>query len=88
MYYDSSNKADYTDGKAQYGFVGMMMGGPIFWGSRKHSKLTTVTEHTGHNLGTVLGHYTNTYMYGRTQYVGMCMQVVGGVATPAMRISL
>ena len=23
VYYDSSNKADYTDGKAQYGFVGI-----------------------------------------------------------------
>ena len=30
VYYDSSNKADYTDGKAQYGYVGMFMGGPIF----------------------------------------------------------
>ena len=41
VYYDSSNKADYTDGKAQYGFVGMFMGGPIFWASRKHRHVGT-----------------------------------------------
>ena len=41
VYYDSSNKADYTDGKAQYGYVGMMMGGPVFWGSRKHRHVGT-----------------------------------------------
>ena len=41
VYYDSSNKADYTNGKAQYGFVGMFMGGPIFWQSRKHRHVGT-----------------------------------------------
>ena len=35
-YYDSSNKSDPDDGKAQYGTALHLHDGPIMWSSRKH----------------------------------------------------
>ena len=36
-YYDSSDKKDPKDSKAQYGYVIMMFGGPILWSVKKHN---------------------------------------------------
>ena len=36
-YYDSSDKKDPKDSKAQYGYVIIMYGGPILWSSKKHN---------------------------------------------------
>ena len=36
-YYDSSDKKDPKDSKAQYGYVIMMFGGPVLWSVKKHN---------------------------------------------------
>ena len=36
-YYDSSNKADPDDGKAQYGTSIHLYDGPLMWSSRNHA---------------------------------------------------
>ena len=44
-YYDSSNKGDHTDEKAQYGWVVMFMGGPLSWESKKHRHVGKSSSH-------------------------------------------
>ena len=44
-YYDSSNKPDPSDSKAQYGYVIFFMNGPIIWSCRKHNHIGMSSSH-------------------------------------------
>ena len=44
-HYDSSNKGDHTDKKAQYGWVVMFMGGPLSWEGKKHRHVGKSSSH-------------------------------------------
>jgi len=61
-YYDSSHKADPTDGKAQYGWVITLMNGPIEWNSKKHNH---VGISSSHNEYMALSHATKAVMWLR-----------------------
>ena len=43
--YDSSNKWDVKDAKAQYGFAIHLFDGPVIWTSKKHSHVGTSSTH-------------------------------------------
>lgn len=45
VFYDSSNRGDETDQKAQYGFICMLFNGPVQWPSRKHRHVGTSSTH-------------------------------------------
>jgi len=45
VFYDSSNRGDYADEKAQYGFVCMLYNGPVQWASRKQRHVGTSSTH-------------------------------------------
>jgi hypothetical protein len=44
-FYDSSDKGDPKDSKAQYGHVIMMFGGPVLWNSKKHDHVGLSSTH-------------------------------------------
>ena len=45
VFYDSSNRGDYADEKAQYGFACMLFNGPVRWASRKQRHVGTSSTH-------------------------------------------
>ena len=45
VYYDASNRGDYADEKAQYGFACMLFNGPVQWASRKQRHVGTSSTH-------------------------------------------
>ena len=44
-FYDSSDKGNHDDEKAQYGYCIMMFGGPIAWSSKKHRHVGKSSSH-------------------------------------------
>ena len=45
VFYDASNRGDYADEKAQYGFACMLYNGPVQWASRKQRHVGTSSTH-------------------------------------------
>eukprot|EP01050_Picozoa_sp_SAG11_P021444 SAG11_NODE_3817_length_2210_cov_2.749408_1_plen_94_part_00 len=43
--YDSSNKWDTEDAKAQYGYAVHLFDGPIIWSAKKHAHVGTSSTH-------------------------------------------
>ena len=80
-YYDSSHKADPTDGKAQYGWVITLMNGPIEWNSKKHNH---VGISSSHNEYMALSHATKAVMWMRQLLQEMKLGEYIPDATPMM----
>ena len=80
-YYDSSHKADPTDGKAQYGWVITLMNGPIEWNSKKHNH---VGISSSHNEYMALSHATKAIMWIRQLLQEMNLEEYIPEATPMM----
>jgi len=80
-YYDSSHKADPTDGKAQYGWVITLMNGPIEWNSKKHNH---VGISSSHNEYMALSHATKAVMWLRQLLFEMRLTEYTPGPTPMM----
>ena len=80
-YYDSSHKADPTDGKAQYGWVITLMNGPIEWNSKKHNH---VGISSSHNEYMALSHATKAVMWMRQLLMEMGLQEYIPAPTPML----
>ena len=80
-YYDSSHKADPTDGKAQYGWVITFMNGPVEWNSKKHNH---VGISSSHNEYMALSHATKAVMWIRQLLVEMQLQEYIPEPTPML----
>jgi len=80
-YYDSSHKADPTDGKAQYGWVITLMNGPVEWNSKKHNH---VGISSSHNEYMALSHATKAVMWLRQLLFEMRLTEYTPGPTPMM----
>jgi len=80
-YYDSSHKADPTDGKAQYGWVITLMNGPIEWNSKKHNHVGISSSHSEYMA---LSHATKAVMWMRQLLQEMKLGEYIPDATPMM----
>ena len=80
-YYDSSHKADPTDGKAQYGWVITLMNGPVEWNSKKHNH---VGISSSHNEYMALSHATKAVMWMRQLLMEMKLEEYIPAPTPML----
>ena len=80
-YYDSSNKADPSDGKSQWGYCIYMFNGPIDWGCKKHNHVG-VSSH--HNEYMALSHATKAVVFIRQLLCEMGLGHLVKEATPVL----
>ena len=80
-YYDSSNKADPTDGKSQWGYCIYMFNGPIDWGCKKHNHVGLSSHH---NEYMALSHATKSVVFLRQLLVEMGLGRFVKEATPVL----
>jgi hypothetical protein len=80
-YYDSSNKADPTDGKSQWGYCIYLFNGPIDWGCKKHNHVGLSSHH---NEYMALSHATKAVIFLRQLLVEMGLGYLVKEATPVL----